>query len=258
MASTSGIAWSQIQALSFDIFGTLIDWEGGIYAAAKASALGPYLTGSRKEVLQGIGRHDVAVQREHPTMRQRDVIALGLRRYADELKLVEQGKVSQETVEAASKEYGAKIGDYPAFDDTVEAMSRLRKMGFKLVPLTNVDNESFDGTMAGPLREVKFDAIYTAEDVGCYKPDLRNFHYLLEHLKGDLEVEKEGLCHVAQSIFHDHEPAKAMGIRSVWVDRKGALGGEMEEGQQEKYGFQLKVESLAELAGIIEREMGKA
>ncbi|GAB7363484.1 hypothetical protein MBLNU230_g3755t1 [Neophaeotheca triangularis] len=254
----SQIPWKDIKALSFDIFGTLIDWESGIYTAAKASALGPHLTGSRKEVLQGIGRHDVAVQRENPTMKQSGVIALGLKCYAAELGLVENGLVSQETVDAAAREYGSKIGEYPAFEDTKEAMARLDKLGFKLVPLTNVDNDSFAGTMAGPLKDVKFDAIYTAEDVGSYKPDLRNFHYLLEHLKGDLGVEKEQLCHVAQSLLHDHTPAKAMGIRSVFVDRKGAIGGEVEEGQDEKYGFKFRVESLAELAGIIEKELGVA
>lgn len=204
----------------------------------------------------GIERHDTTVQREHPTLRQTDIIAEGLRRYARELQVVEKGKLTEEQVEQAAKEYGSKIGQYPAFEDTIAAIQSLAKR-YKLVPLSNVDHASFKETLAGPLKGCHFDAVYTAEDVGCYKPDIRNFEYLLKHVKVDLDVEKDQLCHVAQSLFHDHGPAKQIGLQSVWVDRGGLMGGEPKDAQQ-KYGFKLKVFTLRELADIVEDAFGKA
>jgi FMN phosphatase YigB (HAD superfamily) len=104
-----------------------------------------------------------------------------------------------------------------------------------------------------------FDAIYTAQDIGSYKPDLKNFHYLLEHVKSDFGVEKEGLVHVAQSLFHDHRPAKKVGIQSVWVDREGMIGEKAHgAGGEEEYGYRLRVESLGELARIVEEAYAKA
>lgn len=240
--------WTSFKALSFDIFGTLVDWESGIYNAAKASVVGPYLP-SRGETLNGIDEHDVKVQAEYPTMLQSDVIAEGFRRYVRDLKLVEDGKLTQEQVDQAAKEYGSKIGEYPAFRDTVEAIQTLGKY-YKLIPLSNVDRESFSQTLAGPLEDCHFDAIYTAQDIGSYKPDLKNFHYLLEHAKSDLGVEKDQLVHVAQSLFHDHRPANSMGIKSVWVDRGGVIG-EKTHGGREEYGYALRVETLGELAKIV-------
>jgi 2-haloalkanoic acid dehalogenase type II len=204
-----------------------------------------------------IEKHDTTVQHENPTMRQTDIIAEGLRRYAAELKVVEDGKLTQDEVEQACKEYGGKIGEYPAFPDTVEAMQRLGKH-YKLIPLSNVDHKSFDVSLAKALKGVHFDAIYTAEDIGSYKPDPRNFQYLLDHVKSDFGVEKDELCHVAQSLFHDHRPARKFDIQSVWVDRKGFMGGEVGDHPQEQFGYQLKVDSLGELADIVEEAFAKA
>ncbi|EME87881.1 uncharacterized protein MYCFIDRAFT_159075 [Pseudocercospora fijiensis CIRAD86] len=248
MAST--IPWTKLKALSFDIYGTLVDWEKGIAQSARATALGPYLPQDHKELMLSIERHDTTVQREYPTVRQSEIIAEGLRRYAKELKVVENGNLTQEQVNQAATDYGSKIGSYPAFPDTVKAIQSLGKR-YKLVPLSNVDIASFNQTLEGPLKGCHFDKIYTAQDIGSYKPDLRNFHYLLEHIRSDFGVEKDELCHVAQSLFHDHQPAKEVELQSVWVDRAGFMGGNP-EGAQEKFGFQLRVETLQELADIVE------
>ena len=253
----SPIDWTSIKALSFDIYGTLIDWESGIYNAARSSTIGSYLP-SRAETLAGIDAHDVKVQAQNPTMLQSDVIAEGFRRFVQDLGLVADGKVTQADVDQAAKEYGAKIGSYPAFEDTVKAIQSLGKR-FKLIPLSNVDRSSFSQTLSGPLKGCHFDAIYTAQDIGSYKPDLKNFHYLLEHVKADFGVEKEGLVHVAQSLFHDHRPAKEVGIQSVWVDRKGLIGEKAHgRGGEEEYGYRLRVETLGELARVVEEAFGKA
>jgi len=258
MAFTSAatIPWTSIKALSFDIYGTLVDWEGGIATSARATVLGPYFPKDHKELMLGIEKHDTTVQRESPSMKQCDVIAEGLRRYATELRVVEEGKLTQDQVNEAAKQYGGRIGEYPAFPDTIEAIQKLGKH-YKLIPLTNVDNASFKQTREGPLNGCHFDAYYTAEDIGSYKPSLKNFHYLLEHVKSDFGVEQSELCHVAQSLFHDHGPAGQVQLQSVWVDRKGAMGGDP-EGAQEKFGFQLKVESLGELAAIVDGAFGES
>lgn len=129
-----------------------------------------------------------------------------------------------------------------------------------------MDHFSYNGTLSGPLAGCPFTTSYLAEDIGSYKPDLANFHYLLDHLKTDYGVEKDQICHVAQSLFHDHEPAKKMGLRSVWIDRYGilpgmgrhwegqGLGREWEDVQQ-KFGMQGRLTSLKELADLVEREL---
>lgn len=245
----SSIDWTKVQALSFDIYGTLVDWESGIYNAAAASAVGPYLP-SRSETLSGIDDHDVQVQAENPTMLQSDVIAEGFRRYVADLGVVASGKLTQAEVDEASKTYGAQIGAYPAFEDTLAAIQSLGKR-YKLIPLSNVDRASFGQTLEGPLKGCHFDAIYTAQDIGSYKPDPKNFQYLLDHVKSDFGIEKDGLVHVAQSLFHDHRPAKKFDIQSVWVDRKGFIG-EKAHGRSEEFGYKLRVETLRELAAIVE------
>lgn len=249
MATT--LPWKHIRALSFDIYGTLIDWEHGIARCARATCLGPCLPADHKQLMLDIERHDTAVQRESPGMRQSDVIAEGLRRYAKELQVVEKGHLTDDQVDRACKQYGDGIGEYPAFKDTVAAMQSLAKH-YKLIPLSNVDRTSFQATLDGPLEGVHFDAIYTAQDIGSYKPDPRNFEYLLEHVKSDFGVEKRELCHVAQSLFHDHGPARHFGLQNVWVDRKGVMGGDP-EGAKDKIGYDLKVDTLSELAAIVEK-----
>lgn len=203
-----------------------------------------------------IESYDLPVQKEFPTLQQSAIIAEGLRRYARDLQVVEQGHLTQEQVEEACAQYGGSIGSYPAFPDTLAAMQRLGKH-FKLVPLSNIDHQSFDKARETALKGLQFDAVYTAEDIGSYKPDLRNFRYLLEHVKEDFGVEKDALVHMAQSLLHDHRSAKEVGIQAVWVDRKGFMGGEATGGQAE-YGYKLKVKSIEELADVVDRAFAEA
>ncbi|KJX95245.1 hypothetical protein TI39_contig4126g00010 [Zymoseptoria brevis] len=134
-------------------------------------------------------------------------------------------------------------------------MQSLKKR-YRLVPLTNVDHQSWK-VIGGPLKGCDFDAVYMAEDVGSYKPDLKNFRYLFDHLNQGFGLGKDDICHVAQSLTHGHEPAKELGLRSVWVDRKALMGGDPTE-WQEKYGYQLRVQSLRELADIVEQAFEEA
>ena len=110
------------------------------------------------------------------------------------------------------------VPHWPAFPDTADALRRL-KTRYKLVILSNVNR---DGIAASNRKlGVQFDAIYTAQDIGSYKPNPRNFEYLLEHLKSDLDLNPDQVLHTAQSLHHDHVQAKAFGLSNSWIDRQG-------------------------------------
>jgi FMN phosphatase YigB (HAD superfamily) len=274
MSPPTSIDWTQIKALTFDIYGTLIDWDAGVVRAARATALGPYLP-SDEEFLGAVEDHHARIEREQPRMRKSEINTEGLRAYAADLGVVKEGKLSEEEVEAAAKLFGGSIGQFKAFDDTVmspsnelyrvieltlvevDAIQRLSKHFKILVPLTNMDHASYNGTLSGPLNGCTFTTSYIAEDIGSYKPDLANFHYLFDHLKADYGVEKNDICHVAQSLFHDHEPSKKVELRSVWVDRYGIfLGMDREwEDVQKEYGMKGRVGSLGELADLVEKAL---
>ncbi|WPA97712.1 uncharacterized protein RHO25_002323 [Cercospora beticola] len=180
MAST--IPWRSIKALSFDIYGTLIDWEKGLTEVARNSALGPYLPSDHKTLVIDITRHETAIHQEHPTMKQSIAIGRAIERCATELRLVENGQLTQEQIQSAAQQIRSSIGTYPAFNDTLHAMQLLAQH-YKLIVLSNVDHTSFSQTLTGPLQNLPFDAVYIAEDIGTYKPDLNNFSYLVDHLK---------------------------------------------------------------------------
>jgi 2-haloacid dehalogenase len=122
---------------------------------------------------------------------------------------------------AEDESFGRSIPDWPAFPDSVEAL-RYLKQHFRLIILSNVDRSSFRAT--NDRLGVTFDAIYTAQDIGSYKPDPRNFAYLVEHAT-QMGIPREKLLHVAQSLFHDHVPAQASGLATAWIDRRHAAGG---------------------------------
>lgn len=171
---TSDIPFKNIRLLSFDIYGTLIDWESGIYSGLQSSPLGPYLPSTRHETLQQFENLERDQQKSRPTQRQGDVNAEVVRRYARQLGLV-LDRLSEQEVDEAAVKFGASIGSWAAFPDTVDAIVRLGKR-FKLVPLTNVDRDNFGRTLSGPLKGCRFDAAYTAEDIGMlssFSPLLR-------------------------------------------------------------------------------------
>ncbi len=112
--------------------------------------------------------------------------------------------------------FGESVRDWPAFPDSPGAL-RYLKQHYKLAIISNVDRASFAHSQA--KLGVEFDVVVTAEDVGSYKPDPRNFEYAFERLN-EIGVARSAILHVAQSLFHDHEPAKQLGTRTVWVDRR--------------------------------------
>ena len=119
--------------------------------------------------------------------------------------------------EELDKEFGNSVPYWPAFADSADALRKL-KTKFKLIILSNVNNAGFADSSR--LLGVEFDAIYTAEQIGSYKPNPANFEYMLKSVKQTFGINKDSILHVAQSIFHDHIPAKALGMTTVWIDRQ--------------------------------------
>jgi 2-haloacid dehalogenase len=204
---------ADFKALTFDCYGTLIDWETGLYAALQPLLHKGGVTLPREDVLTAFGRHESAQEEATPRMIYSELLAEVHRRLAREWHVRDAEK------EAVA--FGKSVPDWPAFPDTVQALQYLQRY-YKLVILSNVDRESFAGT--NRRLGVNFDAIYTAQDVGSYKPDPRNFAYLIDGV-ASLGVLKRQILHTAQSLYHDHGPAQAAGLASAWIDRRHQLEG---------------------------------
>ena len=158
-------------------------------------------------------------------------------------RLAEEWGISASWTECVA--YGRSVRDWPAFADSADALQYLKKH-YKLVILSNVDNESF--SFSNQKLGVAFDAVYTAEDIGSYKPSLGNFEYMLKQLR-TIGVKTGEILHTAESLFHDHKPANQVGLASCWIYRRRndqGFGATMNPGAMPRYDFQFT--SLAELA----------
>jgi 2-haloalkanoic acid dehalogenase type II len=247
--------------LSFDIYATLIDWETGIYDAlmplvdqlpSDSQYRGKSPEETRKLVLRAFSSHERALQSEQPKLLYNKLLTETYKHLAPRLGV--------QATDAEAQKFGDSVGTYPAFPDTVAAMKVLGSY-YKLVALSNVDNENFSRTLSGPLHGVKFDGIYTAENIGSYKPDLNNFKYLIENVNKQFGVKKEEILHTAQSLTHDHVPGKEIGLRpGVWISRAGgegkgsAMGGSLEALEKEgKVDLGAVYETLGDMAEAVEK-----
>lgn len=110
--------------------------------------------------------------------------------------------------------FGASVGEWPIFPDTIEALKQLKKH-YKLVILSNVDKKSFAQVLRSALAGVEFDAVCVAEEIGSYKPDLKNFQYLITHARDELDVQMEQVLLTANGLKSDHVPAMKVGMTSA-------------------------------------------
>ena len=195
--------------LTFDCYGTLIDWEAGIGAALRAWAEASRLDAAPEALIEAFNRNEHRVQGENPAMLYPRILAEALRGMAADFGVA--------VADADARAFGASIGEWPAFPDSPGALAYLKEH-YKLVILSNVDRASF--ARSNEKLGVAFDAVFTAEEIGTYKPDLGNFHYLLDKLR-TMGVAKGDILHTAQSLYHDHGPAKELGLASCWIDRHG-------------------------------------
>lgn len=199
--------------LTFDCYGTLIDWETGITTALRPWVQSHNLVLETGAILEAFAQHEADQQAETPTMRYADLLAVVYKRLARHWDIP--------ATDADATAFGQSIRMWPAFTDTVSALHYLAQH-YTLVILSNVDRMSF--AASNRILEVAFDAIYTAEDIGSYKPDPRNFAYMLDQLAAR-GVDKTHILHTAQSLFHDHVPATAAGLATCWIDRRQAQDG---------------------------------
>lgn len=199
---------TKYSALSFDVYGTLIDWEAGISSVLLEWAQRVGCPLDEEGLLLAYSTHEADVEAEYPGLIYSEVLQASFRRMSKELGF----PVSVEDVQAL----GRSVPSWPAFPDSPEALARLKKH-YKLIILSNVHNEGVQGSIAR-LGDV-FDQVNTAENIGSYKPNSANFTFLLEHL-GDIDVPQDQLLHVAQSLFHDHVPAQKFNLPTVWINRR--------------------------------------
>ena len=209
------IGINDFTTLTFDCYGTLIDWERGIFAELR-----PWADRHGRQdlddnmLLETFGSTEAACELETPgtlypqileEVHRRLARRWGIRSTADEIV-----------------NFGQSVPRWPAFDDSAAALQYLKRY-YKLVIISNVDRASF--SKSNEKLGVEFDRVITAQDVGSYKPDIRNFHYALADLKQSLGVGKDEILHTAQSIFHDVLPAKSVGLKTLWINRRKDIGG---------------------------------
>ncbi len=205
-----------IHAITFDCYGTLIDWECGLLAALGRMFGGGRAAGAREAVLRAFARHEREVE-AGAYMTYRDVLAEVARRLAAEMGIAL--RPGDEGVLAES------IKDWPAFAETPGALRALRER-FRLAVLSNIDDDLFEGSR--PRLGVQLDELVTAEQVRSYKPGRAHFEEALRRLR----LRPEQVLHVAESRYHDIGPANAMGFRTVWVNRHPS-GGSSASGEHE-------------------------
>jgi len=202
--------FTRFDALTFDCFGTLIDWEAGILACVRR-VLAP-ARASDGEILSAYAELEAEHERGGPR---------GHLPYREVLARVLEGLASRFGQELAPERRGAlaeSVRDWPAFADTPGALRALAGR-FRLCVVSNVDDDLF--AAVAPRLGVAFDAVVTAERCGSYKPAPGHFLAALRAL--DLPAGR--VLHVAQSLYHDIAPARALGFTTVWVNRRHGRAG---------------------------------
>jgi 2-haloacid dehalogenase len=204
---------TDFEALSFDCYGTLIDWEAGLLAVLRPWARARGLELTDEELLTAYAQVEGAAEAEHPAEAYPEILARGMRLLG--------GNLGAEVTADDAARLARSVPNWPAFPDSHDALAALGKR-FKLIILSNVDRASFAGSNA--RLGVEFTSVITAQDVGSYKPSPRNFEALASEA-ARLGIRPGGLLHVAQSLFHDHVPAKRAGLPTVWIHRRHDRGG---------------------------------
>jgi len=245
--ATETMQLSDYKVLTFDCYGTLIDWEAGIW-----DALQPLLMANnrgditREKALQSHADLEHQQETDSPRMHYTEVLFRVHRAFARKFDL--------QTSDQLDSGFSNSLPHWPAFPDTADALRYLGSR-FKLVILSNVSREGF--AASNRKLGVEFDAIYTAQDIGSYKPAAANFEYLFARLSSDLGLARSDILHTAQSLFHDHVPAKKFGLANAWIDRRrlsesGARGATAKVDERPDIDFLFF--SMAEMAAAVRGE----
>lgn len=305
--------------LVFDVYGTLIDWESGIYTALQPllSKFPSSAQWSRKDVIKKFASFEGEIQAKHPSMLYPELLAEVYKAIEKELKADSDQldtPSTDSTPENPHTTFAQSVKYWPPFLDSYFALCTLAEH-FKLIVLSNVDHTSFadshaylseglfpppsqtttptphnkyilysrpttdSGTLWLPRRTTgsksPFTLILTAQDVGAYKPSLDGFNTVFNHIIREPELHntilsemsqmkeddareyvKAATLIVAQSLPHDHVPAKKLGVQSVWIDREGAYVRPVDGEDQEKWGWKWRFTTLGDMVRAVEQEIG--
>jgi 2-haloacid dehalogenase len=189
--------------LTFDCYGTLIDWEAGLMTALR-EALPDAADVGDDRLLELYAGHEAEAERP-PYRSYREVLAAGLRGVASDLGL--------EADDDALARFAESVRDWPAFPDSADALRRLHER-YRLGVITNCDTDLF--AASSERLGLTFDWVVTAQMARSYKPAPAGFELAFE----TIDVPRERILHVAQSLFHDHVTAKQLGLTTVWIDRR--------------------------------------
>jgi 2-haloacid dehalogenase len=198
------ITFSDFDVMSFDCYGTLIDWETGIVQALQPIFQTHGVQLSADQVLEAFAGCEAEAERG-TYMSYRAVLATALRGLGARYQFTPS--------RAELQQFSTSVGDWPAFPDSVSSLAHLRQR-YKLAIITNCDDDLF--AQSNQRLGVAFDWIITAQQAQSYKPALHIFQVAFERIG----VPAERILHVAQSLYHDHVPAKQVGLTTVWINRR--------------------------------------
>ncbi|ABF43292.1 HAD-superfamily hydrolase, subfamily IA, variant 2 [Candidatus Koribacter versatilis Ellin345] len=221
--------FDEFEFLSFDCYGTLINWEKGILGVLQPILQSHAVVLSDDAALAVYGEIEPKLQR--PYRRYRDVLRDVVREFGKRTGFV----ATEEEMDSLPQ----SLKDWHPYEDTVAALGRLKKK-YKLVILSNIDDHLF--AASAKHLQVKFDAVITAEQVKSYKPDHAHWIEMLHRCK----TVPQRVLHVGQSIYHDVVPGKAMGFKTIWVHRAPGYGATRPAHEEPD----LEVKSLKELADL--------
>ena len=204
----SGETWalSAFRAFTFDCYGTLVDWDGGVLRALRTW---PALDADDGALLAAFRRYENPLKTRRPALPYPEV----LRRTFDAIAR----DFGHAAADGDADAFAASIADWPPFADSVDALAYLRERA-ALIVLSNVDRAS----LAHSARRLghPFDEVVTAEDVGSYKPSPPHFERALA-LLAERDIAPGQVLHVGQSLHHDMQPARAIGFATCWINRRG-------------------------------------
>lgn len=203
------IDFNNYKIITFDCYGTLIDWESGMLAALKPLLASHDVNLENEEILQKFAEFESKLQ-QGEYINYREVLKAVVRKFGEQF--------SFEPSLAEQNSLPDSIKNWQPFPDTVEALKTLKNK-FKLGIISNIDDDLFADS--AKLLEVEFDYIITAQQVKSYKPSLENFKYAI----AQIEFPPEQIIHAACSVYHDIVPASSIGLTTVWIDRRANQSG---------------------------------
>ncbi len=228
--------FERYKVLTFDCYGTLIDWESGILNALRPLLSAHQVQLADEQILAQYAEIESALEvGEYRPYRQ--ILAAVVQQFGERLNF------APTPAEAAA--LPDSVQNWLPFADTVAALQQLQQK-YQLVILSNIDDELFAGS--AKRLQVKFDQVITAEQIGSYKPALKNFETMMQRVG----VPPAQILHVAQSIHHDIQPASSLGLSTVWVNRRQNQAGTGATPAAEAKA-DLTVESLQALASLAVR-----